>query len=103
MSYSGHETESMKNTKIPQTDSIEELAQFWDLHDLTDFEDELEEVDEPVFQHAVTIPLTPEDASVVNTLAKARGVSPRVLIQEWIAESIAAVSLTTPKEVIKTK
>ena len=35
----------MKNKKIPQTDSIEELAQFWDLHDLTDFEDELETED----------------------------------------------------------
>ncbi len=34
---------------LPQTDSIQELAQFWDNHDLTDFEDELEEVTEPVF------------------------------------------------------
>jgi hypothetical protein len=93
----------VKDKKIPQTDSIEELAQFWDLHDLTDFKDELEEVDEPIFQHAVTIPLTPEDAAVVNTLAEARGVSPRALIEEWVAESIAAVSLTTPKEISKTK
>jgi len=30
-------------------DSIEKLAEFWDTHDLTDFEDELEEVTEPVF------------------------------------------------------
>ena len=65
----------MKDKKISQTDSIEELAQFWDAHDLTDFEDELEEVHEPVFQHTVTIPLTPEDAAVVNILAKARGTS----------------------------
>jgi hypothetical protein len=35
--------------KIPETDSVEELARFWDTHDLTDFEDELEEVSEPVF------------------------------------------------------
>ena len=34
----------MKHTKIPQTNSLQELAQFWDTHDLTDFEDELEEV-----------------------------------------------------------
>lgn len=39
----------MTETKIPQTDSIEELAQFWQAHDLTDFEDELEEVTEAVF------------------------------------------------------
>lgn len=93
----------MKDKKIPQTNSIEKLAQFWDLHDLTDFEDELEEVHEPVFQHAVTIPLTPEDAAAVKILAKARGMSPRALIQEWVAESIASVSLTAGKEIIKTK
>ena len=39
----------MKKTKLPQTDSIQELARFWEKHDLTDFEDELEEVTEPVF------------------------------------------------------
>ena len=36
----------MKIPKIPHTDSIAELARFWDTHDLTDFEDELEEVPE---------------------------------------------------------
>jgi hypothetical protein len=40
----------MNIPKIPQTDSIQELAQFWDTHDLTDFEDELEEVKESVFE-----------------------------------------------------
>lgn len=31
-------------------DEIEELAKFWDSHDVTDFEDQLEEVAEPVFR-----------------------------------------------------
>ena len=31
-------------------DSVQELAQFWDTHELTDFEDQLEEVTEPVFE-----------------------------------------------------
>jgi hypothetical protein len=39
----------MKSSKLPRTDSIQELARFWDTHDLTYFEDELEEVTEPVF------------------------------------------------------
>ena len=39
----------MSVIQIPQTDSIEELAQFWDSHSVTDFEDQLEEVTEPVF------------------------------------------------------
>ncbi len=39
----------MKKSIIPKTDSIQELAEFWDTHDLTDFEEELVEVEEPVF------------------------------------------------------
>ena len=34
----------MKKFRFPKTDSIEQLAEFWDTRDLTDFEDELEEV-----------------------------------------------------------
>ena len=33
----------MRKQKLPDTDSIEELAKFWDTHDLTDFKDDLEE------------------------------------------------------------
>jgi hypothetical protein len=39
----------MSTPKLPQTDSIQEFAKFWDDHDLTEFEAELEEVGEPVF------------------------------------------------------
>ncbi len=39
----------MSTIQIPQTDSITELAQFWDSHSVADFEDQLEEVTEPVF------------------------------------------------------
>lgn len=44
----------MKNQQLPQIDSIQELAQFWDTHHLTDFDDDLKEVSEPVF-----VPRTP--------------------------------------------
>ena len=83
----------MKHAKIPQTDSIQELAQFWDTHDLTDFEDELEEVTEPVFETKVTVRLNPDEAEVVKTLANARGTSLTTLVQEWVAERIATSSL----------
>ena len=82
----------MKHAKIPQTDSIQELAQFWDTHDLTDFEDELEEVTEPVFETKVTVRLNPDEAEVVKTLANARGTSLTTLVQEWVAERIATSS-----------
>jgi hypothetical protein len=44
----------MHNIKIPQTDSIDALAQFWDSHGSTDFAEQLEEVSEPVFE-SITI------------------------------------------------
>jgi hypothetical protein len=50
----------MKTEHLPKNDSIQELARFWDSHDLTDFEDELEEVTEPVFELATLIPLNLE-------------------------------------------
>ena len=40
----------MTTSRLPQTDSVQELANFWDTHDVTEFEAELEEVDERVFE-----------------------------------------------------
>ena len=45
----------MDSPKIPQTDSIQELARFWDSHDLTDIEDDLEEVIESVFESRTVV------------------------------------------------
>jgi len=58
----------MTTPRIPQTDSIQELAQFWDTHDVTDFEDELEEVTDTVFQHEKTceIRLHPKEIEAVK-------------------------------------
>ena len=80
----------MNRTNIPQTDSIQELADFWDTHDLTDFEDELEEVTEPVFENLVFIQLKPEELEIIETLAKPRGISPANLIRGWVVERITA-------------
>ena len=68
----------MKSRRLPQTDSIQELARFWDTHDLTDFEDLLEEVAEPVFKRRTVIPLNlePSEAKAVRKMAKAKGVAP---------------------------
>ena len=80
----------MNRTNIPQTDSIQELADFWDTHDLTDFEDELEEVDEPVFELSVQllVALAPGELETLNALAQLRGMSPENLMREWVVERI---------------
>jgi predicted DNA binding CopG/RHH family protein len=80
--------EQMNTNKLPQTDSIQELAQFWDTHDLTDFAEELEEVAEPVFARdvVVSVPLSAVEAAAVKRMAQAKGVDSAELIHEWIAE-----------------
>ncbi len=85
--------DQMSNMKLPQTDSIHKLAQFWDTHDLTDFEDELAEVDEIVFERdtIIELHLVPEETKIVRYLAKSRGISYSNLIHEWVVERIHAV------------
>jgi predicted DNA binding CopG/RHH family protein len=85
---------TMKSLKLPQIDSIEELAQFWDTHDLTEFAEELEEVTEPVFERKpeTTIPLHlhPQELEAVKRAAQARGVAEAVLLREWVLEKLHA-------------
>jgi hypothetical protein len=81
----------MKKTKLPQTDSIQELARFWEKHDLTDFKDELEEVTEPVFASgdSISLHLQSRDAKKVRRLAESKGVSQAELIQQWVLQKLA--------------
>lgn len=81
----------MNTHKIPQTDSIQELAQFWDTHDLTDFENDLEEVTEPVFEQetVVSIRLQPQEVEALKEMAKLKGVTYPNLIREWLLEKIS--------------
>ena len=81
----------MKKPKLPKTDSIQELATFWDAHDLTDFEQELEEVGEPVFGRgsAIKVPLELVQVEAVERMAQAKGVSREELIRDWVLQKIA--------------
>jgi predicted DNA binding CopG/RHH family protein len=83
---------AMKGEKIPETDSIEELTKFWDSHDLTDFENQLEEVTEPVFQGEpgvrLSIRLNSTELESLRRLASERGLEEVVLIREWALERL---------------
>jgi hypothetical protein len=83
---------SIRATKLPNTDSIQELAKFWDNHDLTDFEQALEEVGEPVFVRSkgasLSVELPPQELQRVRRLAKSRGVNETAMVREWILERL---------------
>ena len=76
--------------KLPQTDSIEKMAEFWDSHDVTDFEEELEEVADPVFQSktVVKVPLDSQQAELARQLADAKGITLPNLIQQWVRDRV---------------
>lgn len=82
--------EETMTPKIPTTDSIQELAAFWQHHDLTDFEDELEEVSGPVFRraHVVGVPLTEDERQAIRDAAASRGIDESALIREWVKEKL---------------
>jgi len=88
--------EEMTSQRIPNTDSIEELSRFWDTHDLTDFEDQLEEVRRPVFarrkESTVTVLLTPKEALTLSRLAQSEGIEETKLVRKWVREKLRASS-----------
>jgi predicted DNA binding CopG/RHH family protein len=90
----GSEARQMKaKERIPDTDSIEELAQFWDTHDATDYEDEFEEVTEPLFERrqrriVMAVPLEAQEVEAVEKIAKAKGLDNKTLLREWVLEKL---------------
>ncbi|HVS37352.1 MAG TPA: CopG family antitoxin, partial [Gemmataceae bacterium] len=78
----------MKKSQFPKLDSIQELAEFWDAHDLTDFEEELEEVPEPVFvrRYAVNVRLKPSEAKALRQMAQRKGVTAAELLHTWVLQ-----------------
>ena len=76
--------------KLPKTDSFQESPEFWDTHDLIDFEEELEEVAEPVFVRgsAITVPLDSREVEAVEQMAQAKGVSREELVRAWVLQNV---------------
>lgn len=82
---------TLRKTKLPSTDSIEELARFWDTHDLTDFEDELEEVTESIFvRQKRSFPILLPDEAIRNLerIAKTEGVAETTVLRRWVMEKL---------------
>ncbi len=83
---------TVRTQRLPDTDSVEELARFWDHHDLTDFGDDLQEVSEPVFVRAkgtsLSIKLQPAEAQHLKKIARAKGVKETTVLRQWIVERL---------------
>ena len=83
---------SRKVDPLPQRfKSLEEAAEFWDTHDLTDYWHLTREAKFQVdLQRRVFLtPLEPEVAKKLTEYARKRGVSTETLINVWLAERLA--------------
>ena len=82
---------TLPKSKLPKIESVEKLAEFWDSHDLTDFEQELEEVAEAVFKRgaAIKVPLQRRETKAVEQMTQAKGVSREELVRTWVRQKIA--------------
>ena len=82
----------MTKNELPNTDSIKELANFWDEHDITDFVDSREEVKGRVFNKGkeINIHLNQDEFESIEKLAHQNGLEKDALIRKWIVEKLNA-------------
>lgn len=83
--------------KIPEFETLEDMAEFWDCHDVTDFEDELEEAAHPVFKNMsrklVSLRLNPEQHNKLKQIADKKKTDTALLINEWVIHHIEEESI----------
>jgi hypothetical protein len=79
-------------------ETFEELAEFWDTHDLTDYEESLnpvslEVVSEPTHEYVIT--LSSSLNTVMREAQKKEGVSVNTLVNLWIQEKLQQYQATS--------
>jgi hypothetical protein len=80
--------------RIPRFRSVEEMAEFWDTHDASDYAHELEPVEvvveRPIQQtYMLSIRLDKAIFDELRELAKAKGMGASTLARMWILDELA--------------
>jgi hypothetical protein len=81
-----------KLSRIPEFETLEEEAEFWDTHDSSEFEDEFEPVElefvRPLI-HRVSADMTAKDVDALYRLSRERGMTMSELAGLWVRERLA--------------
>ena len=82
--------------RIPDFATIEEMAEFWDTHDASEYQDELEPVefviDRPLTNsYVLSIRLDKETFDALREIAKPKGLGSSTLARMWILEELERV------------
>lgn len=86
-------THRERKTKQPLPDfqSRQEMAEFWDTHDFTDYMDEFKPVKvrfAKKLSEGITIRLDPETLQELREKAHQQGIGPTTLARMWILENL---------------
>ena len=79
------------NKKLPRFESLDELVEFWETHDFTDYLNEMEEVDPDSLsfeRNTLYITLAPEPLAKLTQIAAQQGTTPNTLAQTWLEERL---------------
>lgn len=86
----------MKKSKIPKFRSYKEETKFWDTHNITDFEDETEDVD-IVFElnkprdETLILRLQKNVKKKLEKAARSKGLNVSTLARMWLMEKLQSV------------
>ncbi len=85
--------EAKTRDPIPEFETLDDVAEFWDTHSTADYEDLTRPVhfDVKLRKHtgrAQAVTLVPELSETLQTLANARGVSLETLVNVWLTEKV---------------
>ncbi|MBI3958034.1 MAG: hypothetical protein HY328_04415 [Chloroflexi bacterium] len=75
-----------RHSTISNARSLEEIGEFWDTHDFTEFDDDSPDV---AFTIANAIAIEADLFSAVEQQARLRGVSVETLVNLWLQEKLA--------------
>ena len=78
--------EENKLSSISKTDTLEKMGEFWDTHDLTDFDDP--NVPDVEFEVSCAVPIELELFSLVEKQAKLRGIRVETLVNLWLQQKL---------------
>ncbi|MFN8454965.1 MAG: CopG family antitoxin [Anaerolineae bacterium] len=82
----------MKQDPLPETfDTFEEMAEFWDSHDVTDYEEYLTPVEVTISthpKHEYIITLSDTLDTLLRQVQQAEGVPLNTLINLWVQEKL---------------
>jgi predicted DNA binding CopG/RHH family protein len=73
-------------SRVSKANTLEKMGEFWDTHDLTDFDTEAPDIECSISSN---IAIEPDLLSAVEQQANRRGITVETLVNLWLQEKLA--------------